>query len=183
MGRDKANVELGGRRLVDIVHERLSLQVNQIITNAPKTVIEGVSNIPDLEPDLPNLEPDLKGPLAGLLAAYDWAAKNMTSSYAIVTVAVDTPFFPENLVANLTATSGAAVASHKGEIQPTFGLWPDDMKDTLLAYRQTATRPSIRDFAKQNGIRQVAFEGAHDFFNINTPGELEKAGGIAENLF
>ena len=175
MGQDKTNIEIGGRRLVDIVHERLAKQVVQVVTNAPKPVIKGVINIPDLEPDL-------KGPLAGLLAAYDWAAKNIKAPYAIVTVAVDTPFFPKNLVARLSAASSAAVASHRGEIQPTCGFWPDDLNDTLLNYRKVARRPSIRDFAKQNGISQIAFEGVHDFFNINTPEDLEKAKGMAGNL-
>lgn len=168
MGQDKAMIELGSQRLIDIVFKRLMAQTAYVITNAPMPIITGIINVPDLEPEL-------KGPLAGLLAAFTWAEENIGSSYAIVTVAVDTPFFPTDLVARLESSSDAMITSHKGEIQPTFGFWPDNAFGALTIYRQTHKQPSIRDFAKRYNVQQVAFEGEHDFFNINTPEDLVRA--------
>jgi len=175
MGQDKATVEVHGMRLVDIVHGRLTGQVNRVITNAPSPLIEGIANVPDIEPDL-------KGPLAGLLAAFGWAEENIKQPYAIVTVAVDTPFFPDDMVAKLSAGRDACVATHAGEIQPTFGLWPHSGFGALSTYRDTHNRSSIRDFARRYNVRQVAFEGADDFFNINTPEDLTKAQSLFQEI-
>ncbi|MCH8172346.1 MAG: NTP transferase domain-containing protein [Proteobacteria bacterium] len=167
-GKNKADIRLGGRRLADLAVARLCLQVDRIIFSAPVSLDHNIPNIPDEASGI-------KGPLAGLLAAFRWGRKNLEGPFTILTVAVDTPFFPADLAARLCAGGGPALAACLGKVQTTFGLWPQDMEADLRAYAKEADNPSIRGFARKRKVPLVNFENPEHFFNINTPEDLLEA--------
>lgn len=172
-GRDKAFLELGGRRLANRAADRLGPQVAglAIASNAPadRFDLPGVTVLPD--GDRAGM-----GPLAGIAAGLDWAAAR--GAGALVTVAVDTPFFPADLVARLGAAAqanGAALAESATGLHPTFGLWPVACRGRLADYLQGGGR-RVRPFAESIGAVPVRFDGAPDpFFNVNTPEDLAQA--------
>ena len=167
-GKNKAELCLSGHRLVDLVVERLGPQVDQVIFNAPSSL--------DLDiPHAPDLPGDIRGPLAGLLAAFHWGRKNLEKPFSVLTVAVDSPFFPTNLAARLSAVSGPAIAATEGEAQTTFGYWPVKVEPDLKDYIENTENPSIRGFARERKTPLVDFENPKQFFNINTPEDLAKA--------
>lgn len=165
---DKGEVMLAGYRLVDWAALGLSPQVDHVAVNAPSALGLQIPNIPDITPDI-------KGPLAGLLAALAWGRKNLKGPFAVVTVAVDTPFFPDDLVKKLAAPGGPALAAVKGVAQTTFGLWPGEIEEALKAYTRESANPSIRGYAKEFNVALVNFKNQDQFFNINTPGDLARA--------
>lgn len=187
-GGDKALLSLGGRTLLDRVTERLAPQVGAVLLNAngdaARFAATGLPVRPDPLPDFP-------GPLAGVLAGLDWAAEQ--GAEAVVSVAADTPFFPEDLVPRLLmASEGQAhplvLAATEGEAEtrsrarsglirhPTFGLWPVALRDDLRAALRDGLRKVVL-WTERHGGREVVFPSAgfDPFFNINTPEDLSRA--------
>ncbi|MEE8258688.1 MAG: NTP transferase domain-containing protein [Sphingomonadales bacterium] len=174
-GLNKGEVKLSGYPLVEWAFMGLSPQVGQVVVNASSAIGLEV-------PFAADKTPDIKGPLAGVLAALAWGRENLKKPFAIVTVAIDTPFFPNNLVTKLSKTGAPALAAVGGEAQTTFGYWPAEIEEVLKAYTAEAPNPSIRGFAKQTDVALVKFKRANQFFNINTPEDLAKAEGMAGQL-
>ena len=130
------------------------------------------------------------GPLAGVLAGMDWAAAQ--GAETVVSIAADTPFFPETLVAQfqqtargqvhplvLAATEGdAQTRSAKGRLirHPTFGLWPVALREDLRTALQDGLKKVVL-WTEAHGGREALFDvGARDpFFNVNTPEDLAAA--------
>lgn len=116
------------------------------------------------------------GPLAGVLAGMQWAGRLGYS--ALITVPVDCPAIPRDLVARLMsvpATVVLAMAPDEEGIprrQPTFARWP------------TALAPQLED-ALRGGIRKIGqFAQEHDlgfahfeepFLNLNSASDLARA--------
>lgn len=174
-GLNKGEVKLAGYPLVEWAASGLSPQVDQIVVNAPSAY--GLD-----APIIPDETSEIKGPLAGVLAALAWGQKNLESPFAIVTVAVDTPFFPDDLVAKLGKKGISALAKVGGEAQTTFGYWPMEIEENLRDYVAKTSNPSIRGFAREEKLALVHFKVADQFFNINTPEDLAKAESMTGRL-
>lgn len=172
-GADKALLRLRGRTLLSLVSDRLGPQVAALALNANGDAARFAdTGLPVLPDDL-----DDAGPLAGILAGMDWAAGR---GYArIVTAAVDTPEFPDDLVPRLVADAdpgnGAAYAA-SDRAHPTFGLWPVALRDDLRA-RLLAGERKLGLWAQQIGAARVIWpKGIRDpFTNINTAEDLAQA--------
>lgn len=129
-------------------------------------------------PVLSDTVPDFPGPLAGVLAAMDWAAS--LGAAWVTTVAADTPFFPEDLVTRLHHVHGLSLAATRrdgGSVEwhPTFGHWPVALRQGLRTDLRNGHRKVI-DWALCHGATAVIFDNDDDpFFNINTPDDLVEA--------
>lgn len=176
-GGDKGLLALDSRSILHHVIRRLSPQVQHMAINANG---DGHRFAPFGLPMLPDPVPDHPGPLAGVLAAMDWAAS--LGAGAVVTVAADTPFFPGDLVARLQAASsptGFSLAAtgtpDAPDWHPVFGLWPTGLRHDLRRDLLAGQRKVIR-WALQNGALAALFDAGQDpFFNINTPQDLATA--------
>ncbi|MBY6056215.1 molybdenum cofactor guanylyltransferase MobA [Leisingera daeponensis] len=189
-GGDKGRLQVGGQSLICRVINRLSPQVASLALNAngdPERFADlGLPVIAD------SIE-GFAGPLAGVLAGLDWAAEQGADT--IVTAAADTPFFPQDLVARLTATAEGmehplvmattprtgdeALKSGGGKRvnrHPAFGLWPVALRDDLRAGLNDGLRKVVL-WTDRHGGRETLFEADpfDPFFNINTPEDLAKA--------
>ncbi|RUM26848.1 molybdenum cofactor guanylyltransferase MobA [Rhizobium vallis] len=177
MGRDKSGVMLGAESLLHHVLDRLSPQVFSVAVNADARA-ENVPVIPDRIPGK-------AGPMAGIHAAMTYASGLPKVSH-VVTVSVDCPFFPADLVARLAAAverpSQIAIASSEGRSHPVFGLWPVTLAADLEAWIATDEKRRVRDFLLRHDVTEVAFplhptraSLLDPFFNINTPDDLVEA--------
>ena len=104
-GGDKPMRQIAGRTILDRVIARLESQCDGLILNAngdpARFASFGLPVIPDTVQNFP-------GPLAGILAALDWAAVHRTDAGWILSTAADCPFLPRDLVARLhRACTGA----------------------------------------------------------------------------
>ncbi|MEM9853186.1 MAG: molybdenum cofactor guanylyltransferase MobA [Pseudomonadota bacterium] len=176
-GADKAFVKLGQAPLIARVIARFEGQVAGLAINANGDASRfedfGLPVITD------NVE-DFSGPLAGVLAGLDWAHR--AGVRQIVTAAVDTPFFPADLVARLARaahrakTPIALAATQEGgrtHRHPTCGLWPVALRDDLRRALDHGTR-KVTLWADHHGAATTAFDD-HTFFNINTPEDITAA--------
>jgi molybdopterin-guanine dinucleotide biosynthesis protein A len=168
-GVDKAFVQLAGQPLIRHLLDRLAPQVEKIAISA-----NGDATRFDSFPFLVLPDGPLAGfgPLAGLAAGLQWAAEQQADS--LITVPVDTPFIPLDLVSRLTPAP--AVAAYRGRQHHLVALWQVSAEPELRRFLQTSAPFKVRDFLTICGAWQIAFEGASDpFLNINTPGDLAEA--------
>ena len=178
-GGDKGLLPLGGGTLLSAVISRLAPQVAELALNANGDAARFAGF--DL-PVLPDSIEGYAGPLAGVLAGLDWAAKQGADT--IVTAAADTPFFPCDLVPHLLRASegmthplvlAATPDAKRGTARhPTFGLWPVALRDDLRAALQGGLRKVVL-WTDQHHGRIATFPDEAAFFNVNTPEDLTKA--------
>ena len=174
-GGDKGLLPFGAATVIGQVIARLSPQVGRMAINAngdPARFAEyGLPVLPDSLPGHP-------GPLAGILAALDWACAQ--GADWVVTVPSDTPFLPTDLVERLAIAAKEdapiAIASTKDRIHPTCGLWSVRLREDLAGTLNREER-KLRDFTDRHSAVTVSFPpGPPDpFFNINTPADLAQA--------
>jgi molybdopterin-guanine dinucleotide biosynthesis protein A len=177
--RDKALCRLGTQTLLGHGLDRLRLHCTPVALNANGDVSRFSQFDVQVVPD--SLDGHL-GPLAGVLAAMDWAAS--LGYMDVITIAVDTPFFPKNLTQRLSKERApntialAATRDPQGHLwhHPTFGIWPTDLRDQLRADVLNGAR-KVTAWTKTQEAGHVVFDtGDFDpFFNINTPEDLQKA--------
>lgn len=172
-GADKALLPLSGQPLAAHAAARLEPQVERLAISAngdpARLAFLGCPVLPDAE---------RMGPLSGVLSAMDWAAP--LGATAIVTVAVDTPFFPCDLAPRLAlaaegSAGGIALARSGGNDHPTFALWPVDLRDALRAFLGSGAKASIRAFADARGAARADFPDDGAFANLNTRDDLARA--------
>ncbi len=94
-GKNKALMKLGNKRLIEHVLSKLNAATNNIALNINSDYRSFEAyNLPLLTDTIGGY----LGPLAGVLSAMKWAEEIGHSK--VLTVAADTPFFPENLFSN-----------------------------------------------------------------------------------
>jgi molybdopterin-guanine dinucleotide biosynthesis protein A len=181
MGTDKALVRLGGLSLLDHAIGRFSPQISAIALNADRNGSDA-----HRLPLVPDTIPGKAGPLAGVLAAMRYAVENHADALHVATIAVDTPFFPRNLISRLmrdiNRSDTIAIATSDGRSHPVFGLWPVAIADDLQDWLKRNETRRVRDFLRRHDVTEVDFPmtvtrvGLLDpFFNINTPDDLSQA--------
>jgi molybdenum cofactor guanylyltransferase len=182
-GGDKARLRIGGRAIIERVLARLKPQCAALILNAngdpARFADTGLAVVPDSIPDF-------AGPLAGILAGLDWAAKETPDIPDIVTVPGDCPFLPEGLVARLSAArsrEGAPLAcARSGEWRhPVVGLWPVALRGDLRHALVAEGLRKIEAWTARHGVAVADWPAApiDPFFNINTPEDAAEAERIA----
>lgn len=171
-GVAKADVVLGQQRLLDHAAQRLEPQVRRLAVNANVPLATGWPVVADADAGY-------LGPLAGVLAGLRWADEQGATH--MISVAVDTPFFPCDLVPQLLLAGeghphGLAIAATTDGQHGTFGLWPAALRGDLAAFVEQGGR-RVRDWTTRHKAALAHFADTTPpaFFNINTPADLEQA--------
>jgi molybdenum cofactor guanylyltransferase len=183
-GGDKPMRQIAGRTILDRVIARLKPQCDGLILNAngdpARFASFGLPVIADTVENFP-------GPLAGILAALDWAADNRPDVEFMLSAAADCPFLPRDLVARLhqaRIAEGAqlAVAASDGQSHPVIGLWSVRLRKEL---RHALVVEDIRKIDRWTARYKLAtVEWSADpldpFFNANTMDDIAAAERLAE---
>ena len=183
-GGDKPMREIGGRTILAHVVERLAPQCDALILNAngdpSRFAPFGLPVVPDTVADNP-------GPLAGVLAALDWAAENRPRTQWVVSVAGDCPFLPRDLVdrlheARLRENAELAVAASDGRTHPVIGLWKVSLRRDLRHALVEEDMRKIDRWTARYPLATVEWptEPVDPFFNANTVEDLSEAERLAK---
>ncbi len=186
-GGDKCLLALSGRPLLAQVIERFSVQVDTLVINAngDPARFAGFGL-----PVIADADQTFFGPLSGVLAGLDFAARSGAPD--ILTVAADTPFFPTDFGqtlhrARIRQTRPLAMAATRSgtgvDRHPTFALWPVDLREDLRAALAGGLR-KIVDWTDRHGCALAEFGTwpFDPFFNINTPQDLARAEQMADEF-
>jgi molybdopterin-guanine dinucleotide biosynthesis protein A len=182
-GGDKARLAIGGRSILERVLARLAPQCAALILNAngdpTRFADTGLEIVPDSVPDF-------AGPLAGILAALDWAAAHAPQVADVVSVPGDCPFLPHDLVTRLSsARSGKRTplaCARSGEWRhPVIGLWPVNLRGDLRKALVDEGLRKIETWTARHGVAIADWPATpfDPFFNVNTPDDAAEAERIA----
>lgn len=181
-GGDKALRRVGGRSLLERVIERLRPQCAALLLNANGDPARfGASGLEVVADDVPGHA----GPLAGILAGLDWAARHRPDLAWVASAAVDTPFIPGDLVRRLHAAREAAgtplaCAMSGGRAHPVNGLWPVALREGLRQALGSGER-RVGSWTARHGVAYAEWgiEPVDPFFNLNAPADLTLAERLA----
>jgi molybdenum cofactor guanylyltransferase len=183
-GGDKPIRQIGGRTILERVIARLAPQCDGLILNAngdpARFARFGLPVIADTVENFP-------GPLAGILAALDWAAAARPEAEWVLSAAADCPFLPRDLVARLhraraDENAELAVAASDGQSHPVIGLWRVDLRAAL---RHALVVEDIRRIDRWTARYRLAtvewpVDPLDPFFNANTMDDIDAAERLAE---
>ncbi len=182
-GGDKPMRTIGGRTILDRVIARLAPQCDGLILNAngdpARFAAFGLPVIADGVADFP-------GPLAGILAALDWAAANRPNLKFVLSAAADCPFLPRDLVSRLYDALEAdnaelAVAASDGQSHPVIGLWNVGLREQLRHALVVEDVRKIDRWTARYRLATVTWPVAplDPFFNANTMDDIAEAERLA----
>lgn len=181
-GVDKANLRLGGETLLNLALARLAPQVEQVAISANGDLGRFGMTLPVLGDAV------ALGPLAGVLAALQWAAAE--GADYVASCPVDCPHFPCDLVAQLRLAlemkeGGVIALAQDGQdqgarVHATFGLWPVALRHDLAAFLASGANPKMQDFAAAYPVAFARFRDDGAFDNINTPDDLARLTALVQ---
>ncbi|ODA66011.1 Molybdenum cofactor guanylyltransferase [Methyloligella halotolerans] len=185
-GADKSFATLDGAQLVDRAIARLKPQVARLAinSNGDPAGFAG-TGLPVIADPIAGYA----GPLAGVLAGLIWLRKTSPEIPALVTAAVDTPFFPETLVETMLSQSrgrSLVMAASESGTHPTFALWPAGLETELADYLERGGRKLHDWMARQEAAIcffpavEIKGELVDPFFNINRPDQREAAEALLQ---
>jgi molybdenum cofactor guanylyltransferase len=178
-GGDKPLRTIGGRTILERAIERFAPQCAALILNAngdpARFAATGLTVVPD------EVE-GFAGPLAGILAALDWAAAHRPDLAYVASAAADTPFLPRDFVARLHAARDAAgvplaCAESGGQAHPVNGLWAVGLRHDLRRALVEEDVRKIDRWTARHGVAHASWpaEPIDPFFNANAPEDLAEA--------
>ncbi len=183
-GRDKSQVKLGDKILIDyILTEIIDLYKDiLIVTNEPIKFLNSnkISLTSDIQKGL--------GPLGGIFSAMKWAKDNKKNYEWISTFPIDTPFFKKEHLSKFYKEinldkSNLFFMKSKNTRHNIFGLWSLKLLEKLELALEKGDR-KVEHWANEIGVKTIDFEYENNkdpFFNINTEEELETAKKLLKN--
>ena len=170
MGTSKALMPLLGVALLDRVLLRVAPQVLDL---AISTNVGLAATLPQLIDSIGKFQ----GPLAGILAALEWAARLGHATAA--TFPCDTPFLPLDVVSRLSdAGTDVAVASSNERVHPVCAVWSTSIAPALRATLQDSDgERSVIRFQQHCALAVVDFStrNGDPFLNMNCRADIERA--------
>ncbi len=167
-GYEKSFLPLAGKPLLAHVIERLRPQVHALAINANGDPARFAPfGLPVIADRL-----DIGTPLAGLEAAFAWAAGQQAEW--LLTAPSDAPLLPDDLAAQL-AVHPPAIAESRGQAHYLTGLWPVSLQARLRTAMEVDELRAVKRWVDLCGARRVIWdtaEGPDPFLNINSPQDL-----------
>ncbi len=183
-GRDKSQVKLGNKILIDYILDEIIDIYNDILIVANKPIkflnSNKISLIEDIKKDL--------GPLGGVFSAMKWARDNRKNYKWISTFPIDTPFFKKEHLSKFykkidLEKSNLFFIKSKNTRHNIFGLWSLELYEKLELALNKGDR-KVEIWANKMGVKIIDLEHENNkdpFFNINTEEELEIAKKLLNN--
>lgn len=168
-GADKAFAQLAGRPMLAHVAGALAgADTLAVVGNSRGAALLGAA-------DLHDPSDAVSGPLAGVLAALDWAQSK--GAAWLVTAPCDAPLLPPDMAARLIAAAEAArapaaLAATAGGLHPLCAAWRPALATVLREHFASGSHPPVRALAPDAAV--VAFEDEIMFTNVNTREDIAR---------
>ena len=164
MKTDKAELELSGKRFIDILtYKLLSMGISDIMISGYERPVAHTRYIPDIYPG--------KGPLSGIHAGLKAAAGTR-----VLFIAVDAPLIPVSFLEKIAAahTNGITAAECGGILQPMTAVYDKQLCAECDAFIK-ADKLKVRELMQKTGYKTITFEGNELLIRgCNTPEEYSQ---------
>lgn len=183
-GKDKSLITINKKKLLDICFKRIYKQSEMIIVNTNN------KNLIDLDKKkifVKDYFSGFLGPLSGVLTGMKWAKKNYPVVNWILTIPVDSPFFPDDLLKKFlkNLNDELIVTAKSGDKRhPVFSIWNLSLLKSLELSIKKGTL-KIDEFTKNFKTKVVNFPiiDYDPFYNINNSEDLSVAKEIHDKFF
>lgn len=188
---------LGEKSLLQHAYDRLAPQVDEVVFSVSPSFKEptllGCKVIRDIKVNLLETESTSRrpgrnsgGPLVAIASALQYVREQderegRTGQSEMVTVPVDMPFLPRDLVAQLAqaprASDQPCYAFCDGRDYPTCAIWPLALAPQVVDWVAAQDMRAIYKALRRLGALKVNFDKTQSdaFLNINSPQDLENA--------
>ena len=183
-GRDKSQVKLGDKMLIDYILNEIKDIYKDIliVTNEPIKFLDldNISLTSDIQKGL--------GPLGGIFSAMRWVKDNKKDYKWISTFPIDTPFFKREHLNRFYKEiemdkSNLFFMKSKNTRHNIFGLWSLELFEKLEYALDKGDR-KVELWANEIGVKTIDFEHENNkdpFFNINSEEDLKIAKKLLNN--
>lgn len=169
MGKEKATIMLGDQRLIDRAVARYQPSVDHIWLSASSDFGTGLDIISD-DPDAPG------GPVGAIFTIAAHLPILCPEATGFITIPVDAPFAPDDLLSRLIAVPDCSVAQGPKRLHPVFGYWRCDIINSIRETHELGEQaPSLHWLVRQSNAELITWHDEHAFMNINTPEDLVAA--------
>ena len=183
-GRDKSQVKLGNKILIDYILDEIIDFYKDILVVTNEPIKFSNSNKISLTSDF---QKGL-GPLGGVLSAMKWIKDNKKNYKWISTFPIDTPFFKKKHLNKFYKEvdlnkSNLFFMKSKNTRHNIFGLWSIELYEKLEFALNKGDR-KVELWANKMGVKTIDFDHENNkdpFFNINTEEDLKTAKILLEN--
>lgn len=169
--QDKGWITLDGTSLIELTLQRLQRQTTNIYISANRNL----DKYRQLNtPVIIDQHADYPGPLAGI-----YAALSQIESEWLLTVPCDTPLFPADLLSQFIKALTRqphliAVATDERYMQPVFCLIHRSLAANLKEFLDEGHHKTGQWIRQNNPVEVMFKDNALQFFNINSPDDLEQ---------
>ncbi len=182
-GVTKAHLKVVGVRLVDRVLRALEPQCAIVVLSTGRLPTDAIRAARSL-PAFPDSDAPDSGPVGGLSAAVAWSGMQAKPPTFLLTVAVDTPFFPDDFGARaldlMSPDIDVVMGAFAGQIYPTNALWRVASLSALPALVAAGHAPrGLKAVIPEERAKLLDYrtDNGHDpFVNINTVADLIDCG-------
>ena len=174
-GKNKSEVLLNKKKLIDHTLEKLDKKFNKII------IVSNDNNQKDYTTIKDCLDGQL-GPLVGVLSAMKWATENYPKKYKwVMTFPCDTPFFEKLIIEKMIEKVDSPkekiyFVKDKNQRHNIFGLWSTSLESILEKDLNNNFR-KVDLWADKIGCNFIEkdIQNENEFLNINTKEDLKLA--------
>jgi molybdopterin-guanine dinucleotide biosynthesis protein A len=168
LGQNKSLVLLDKKPLIEHIFNRMKKQVKRLSINSNESLSIFSKSI-----QFGDLLPGQLGPLSGIFSGLSQAKTDWVQFCPN-----DTPFFPTNLVAKLSAhideeNPKIILPTLDGKFEPVFLLCPKNLTGNLKDFLSSGER-KLEVWVRSNNFKTVDFKEKNAFFNINSISDLQK---------
>ena len=176
-GKDKSQVKLDGRLLIDFILSEIVDEFKEILIVANNQIAfqnsKKITKIKDFKKG--------QGPLGGVLSAMKWAKEKNSNYKWISTFPVDTPFFKKEILkkflSEINVEESKLFFIKSNNIRHNiFGVWSIDLMEKLEEDLNNGHK-KVETWVNSIGVKIINMEFMYEdpFFNINTKKDLEIA--------
>ena len=175
-GKGKAFINIMGIPLINLVLEKFESQVSSLAINTRDKKNFYDYSYPIIEDTI--VEQGGAGPLAGISSAIKWAKKSNKAMSHVVTVPVDTPLLPNDLVHRMSLEleinkPDIIFSSSNNNIYPVVSMWSLKIDSYLdQALHQGVRKIDSFTSSYNVSILDWSFNDIDPFFNINSPEDV-----------
>ncbi len=185
-GKDKNQVKLGSKSLLEHVIDRVRMKFKKILVISNKNI--KIQNTKDISV-IPDCFQGNLGPLVGALSAMKWINEKKNNYKWIATFPSDTPFFDTSIIDKYLEEvknnqSQLYFIKSNQKRHNIFGLWSVDLMGILEEDITKKNFRKVEDWSNKIGVKIIntKFNKFDPFLNINTKDDLIEAKKILKKF-